>query len=259
MIRTLFYNPTGFFTLLNREISRFMKVYIQTLMAPLLSNLLFLGVFGGMLKTREVGIEGIGYLQFLVPGLAAMGAIFAAFQNPSFSIIAQKYQDTLRDINSYPLTTFEKVLAFVLGGTFRGFLIGTLTYIATIWFVGYRIENPTVFFIMLALISFIFSSLGVIAGLFLENFERMNFILAIILTPMAYFGGVFFEISKLPDFLSGAGYLNPLFPMINLLRYGYLGVYEGNLLIQLIFVPFVAVAAFGTAYYFFNKGVGLKD
>ena len=259
MIKTLIYNRIGFITLLNREVSRFMKVYIQTLMAPLLSNLLFLGVFGGMLKTREVGIEGVGYLPFLVPGLAAMGAIFAAFQNPSFSIIAQKYQDTLKDINSYPLSTFEKVLAFVLGGTIRGVLIGTLTYIATIWFVGYHIEHPFGFFMMLILISFVFSSLGVTAGLFLDNFERMNFILAIILTPMAYFGGVFFEVSKLPEFLSGVGFLNPLFPMINLIRFSYLGVYEGNLLIQMIFVPVTAILAFLSAYYFFNKGVGLKD
>jgi len=87
----------------------------------------------------------------------------------------------------------------------------------------------------------------------------MNFILAIILTPMAYFGGVFFEVSKLPEFLSGVGFLNPLFPMINLIRFSYLGVYEGNLLIQMIFVPVTAILTFLSAYYFFNKGVGLKD
>jgi ABC-2 type transport system permease protein len=236
-----------------------MKVYIQTLMAPLLSNLLFLGVFGGMLKTREVGIEGVGYLSFLVPGLAAMGAIFAAFQNPSFSLIAQKYQDTLKDVNTYPLTTFEKVLAFVLGGTVRGVLIGMLTYIATIWFVGYKIAHPISFLLMLTLVSFIFSSLGLTAGLFLDNFERMNFILAIIMTPMAYFGGVFFEVSKLPGLFSDIGYINPLFPMINLVRYCYLGVYEGNILLQLVFVPVIALVSFLTACYFFSKGVGLKD
>src|SRR4030042_4919668 len=140
MQNILFYNLVGFYTLLKREISRFMKVYIQTLVAPLLSNILFLGIFGGMLKTREVGIDGVGYLSYLVPGLCAMGAIFSAFQNPAFSLIPQKYTNTVYDLNSYPLTNFEKVFAFILGGTIRGFLIGILTYLATILFIGYNIK-----------------------------------------------------------------------------------------------------------------------
>jgi ABC-2 type transport system permease protein len=255
----LLYNRTGFITLLKREISRFMKIYIQTLIAPLLSNLLFLGVFGGMLKTRDVGIQGVGYLSFLVPGLSAMGALFAAFQNPSSSIIAQKYQDTLKDLNSYPLSVIEKVLAFVMGGTIRGILIGSLTYIATIYFVGYQIAHPLTFFFMLTIISFIFSSLGLIAGLSLYSMERMGFILSIILTPLTYFGGVFFEVSKLPGILSKLAHINPLFPMINLLRFGYLGVYEGNIINQILYVSIIAIIAYGAAFYCLKKGVGLKN
>lgn len=254
-----FYNRIGFLTLLGREIRRFMKVYIQTMIAPLLSNMLFLGVFGGMLKTRQVGIEGVGYLAFLVPGLAAMGAIFAAFQNPSFSIIAQKYQGTFQDLNSFPLSIFEKVMAFVLGGTVRGLLIGTLTYIATIYFVGYKVAYPVYFFLMLTVISFIFSSLGVIVGLYFDGFEKMNFILAIVLTPLAYFGGVFFEISKLPEVISKLAIYNPLFPLVNLTRFAYLGIYEGNYILQIIFIILVVLISFYFAYRFFKKGIGLKN
>lgn len=258
MEKTLFYNTTGFLALLHKEVNSFVKVYIQTLLTPILTNLLFLGVFGGMLKTREVGIEGISYLQFLVPGLSAMGAIFNSFQTPSFSIIGRKYQDTLKELNSYPLTTFEKAMAFILGGTIRGLLIGTLTYIATIGFVGYKIQYPIAFFFMLTLISFVFSSLGVIAGLFFDTFDRASFIVTIIIQPMAYFGGVFFEISKLPAVLSDIGYFNPLFPMINLLRFSYLGVYEGNLGLQILFVLFTAMVVFLAAFYSFKNGVGHK-
>jgi ABC-2 type transport system permease protein len=255
----LFYNKTGFITLLKREIKRFMKVYIQTLIAPLLSNMLFLGVFGGMLKTRDVGIQGIGYLSFLVPGLAAMGTLFAAFQNPSSSIISQKYQDTFKDMNTYPLSVSDKVLAFVIGGTIRGILIGSLTYVATIYFVGYQIAHPLVFFFMLTVISFIFSSLGLIAGLSINSMEKMSFILSIVLTPMTYFGGVFFEVSKLPGIISKIAFINPLFPMINLLRFGYLGVYEGNLITQIIYVSIIGIIAYGAAFHLFKKGVGLKN
>ncbi len=255
----LLYNKTGFTTLLKREIRRFTKVYIQTLLAPLLSNLLFLGIFGGMLKTRDVGIQGVGYLSFLVPGLSAMGALFAAFQNPSSSIIAQKYQDTLKDMNSYPLSVCEKVLAFVIGGTIRGVLIGALTYIATIYFVGYNIVHPWIFFFMLTVISFIFSSLGLIAGLSLKTMESMSFLLSIVLTPLAYFGGLFFEISKLPGIISKFAFINPLFPMINLLRFGYLGVHEGNIIKQILYISIIGIIAYGAAFYSFKKGVGLKN
>jgi len=255
----LFYNPIGFFGLFKREVKRFMKVYIQTLLAPLLSNMLFLGVFGGMLKTRQVGIEGVDYLHFLVPGLSAMGAIFAGFQNPSFSIIVQKYSDTLKDLNSYPLSNFEKTLAFVLGGTVRGTLIGILTYIATIPFVGYSINNPLIFFGMLIVLSFIFSSLGVTVGLVLNNFEKMNFLLAIILTPLAYFGGVFFEVSQLPGILSKIIIANPLYPLINMVRFGYLGVHEGSIAIQSIFISIMSFITFFIAFLLLKKGVGLRN
>ena len=255
----LFYNTTGFLTLLKREINRFLKIFIQTMLAPLLSNMLFLGVFGAMIKTRGTGISGVDYLHFLVPGLCGMGTIFAAFQNPSFSIVSQKYQDILKDINSYPISIFEKLLSFILGGTFRGVLIGILTYISTIYFTGYHVEHPGIFLLMLVVISFIFASLGVVTGLMLETFEKINFILSIILTPLAYFGGVFFEVTKLSGAFSFLVYLNPLFPLINMLRYGYLGIYEGGLAVQMICIPLLAVISFGAAYTVFSKGIGMKS
>jgi len=255
----IFYNRIGFITLFRREISRFLKIYIQTLLAPLLSNILFLGVFGAMIRTRGTGIAGVDYLHFLVPGLCAMGAIFAAFQNPAFSIVAQKYQDVLKDLNSYPISTFEKVFSFIMGGTFRGVLIGVLTYISAIYFTGYNIDHPVLFLLMLAVISFIFASVGVAAGLMLETFEKINFILSIILTPMVYFGGVFFEVTKLHSAFSSLVYLNPLFPLINMLRYSYLGIYEGILAVQLVYIPLMVLISFGAAFILFEKGTGLKN
>ncbi|MBT4936445.1 ABC transporter permease [Candidatus Peregrinibacteria bacterium] len=253
-----FYNPIGFLTLTGREIKRFMKVYIQTIIAPLLTNMLFLGVFGGMFKTRQLGIEGVDYLSFLVPGLCAMGAIMSAYQNPSSSIIIQKYQNTIQDLNAYPITHFEKLMAFLIGGTVRGIMVGVLTYISTIYFVGYHIEYPLLFLLMLFLISLISSACGVIVGLVFHDFDKMSFILTIILTPMVYFGGVFFELSKLPSVLSYLIYINPLFPMVDLLRYSYLGILEGNMLFNISMISFLAILTITSSYFLFKKGVGLK-
>ncbi|OEF97388.1 ABC transporter permease [Desulfuribacillus alkaliarsenatis] len=254
----IFYNRTGFFTLLNREVHRFMKVYIQTILAPLLSNILFLGIFGGILQSRDIGLEGVGYLQFLVPGLVTMGAIFASFQNPSFSIVAQKFQNTIQDLNSYPISDTEKTLAYVLGGAFRGVLVGVLTYVATIFFVGYTIEYPILFFVAIFAISCIFASIGLITGLYLNNFEKMNFVLAIVITPLTFLGGVFFEISKLEGVLSLSRFLNPIYPLVNLSRYMYLGASEGNILIHTGIAGVLLVGAFAFAWYTLKNGVGIK-
>jgi ABC-2 type transport system permease protein len=105
-----------------------MKVPVQTVLAPLIANILYMLIFGGMLQTREVGIEGISYLNFLVPGLATMGAIFASFQNPAFSMISQKFQNTIQDLNSYPISITEKILAFVFGGMFRAVMKSNIHY-----------------------------------------------------------------------------------------------------------------------------------
>jgi ABC-2 type transport system permease protein len=235
-----------------------MKVPVQTVLAPLISNILYMAIFGGMLQTREVGIEGISYLNFLVPGLATMGAIFAAFQNPSFSIISQKFQNTIQDLNSYPISLAEKILAFVFGGMFRGVLVGILTYAATIFFVGYEVKYPIFFVLALTATSFVFASLGLIAGLVLDNFEKMNFALAIVITPLTYLGGVFFEISKLPGLLSAIKYINPIYPLVNVSRYAYIGVCEGNIVIHVLLTMALVISSFLIAAYIFKKGIGIK-
>lgn len=255
----VFYNPLGFFVLLKREITRFTRIYIQTLLAPLFSNILFLGIFGGMFKTRQVGIDGVGYLKFLVPGLVAMGAIFAAFQNPSSSLITRKYQGTIQEINSYPLSSLEKLLAFVMAGTIRGLLIGVLTYAATIYFVGFSIDNPLLFLFMIITASFIFSSLGFIAGLFFTSFDKFNFLFTLIITPMTYLGGVFYEVSRLPAPISRLAYFNPLFYLINSIRYGYLGISEGNILFHFGLIFIMCITSFSAAYIVLKKGVGLTN
>lgn len=253
-----FYNLLGFKTLLFREIHRFAKVFVQTILAPLLSNILYFAVFGGVLRTREVGIAGIDYLQFLVPGLATMGALMAAFQNPAFSLIQQKFQGTIQDINSYPISDMEKSLAFILGGTFRGFLVGSLTYVATLPFVSGGIANPIFFFVSIFVTSFIFASIGLIFGLLLDNFEKMNFILAIIITPLAYLGGVFFEVSKLPGILSTLGKLNPIYPLVNMTRYAFINFSEGSIWNHGMTAAVFLISAFIISIIIFRKGIGIK-
>jgi ABC-2 type transport system permease protein len=254
----IFYNKVGFITLLGKEIQRFMKVPVQTILAPLISNILYLGIFGGMLKTRQMGIGGVNYLQFLVPGLAAMGTIFAAFQNPSFSLVSQKFQNIIQDINSYPISDIEKALAFILGGTFRGVLVGVMTYASTIVFVGFKLEHPLLFLGSLGATAFLFASLGLIAGLVLDDFEKMNFMLAIVITPLTFLGGVFFDITSLPGLLSAIRFINPIYPLVSITRAVYLGVFEESIFWFIGIAAVMIIGTFLAAVILFRKGIGIK-
>ncbi len=254
----LFYNPAGFLTLFFKEMRRFVKVSVQTIVAPLLSNILYLIIFGEMLRARSTEISGTSFLLYIVPGLVEMGAIFAAFMNPASSISSQKYQKTIQDMNSYPISNIEKALAFILGGTFRGLLIGILTYAAAGFFVGFTIEFPILFWGMIMVTSFVFAAVGLICGLLSKNNEILTFFLSIVITPLVYLGGVFFEISSLPGPLTYIRYINPVYPLVNIARYAYLGNAEGNILIQSIAVSIISVFCLWIATYCIKKGYGVK-
>lgn len=254
----LIQNPIGFYTLTRREVSRFLKVYIQTIVAPFLSNILFLGVFGSLLFTQKGGSQE-EYLMFLVPGLCIMGAIMNSYQNPSSSMIIHKYRGMLQELNSYPLTTLEKLLAYLIGGVIRGIIVAYLTMAAASVFVDISITFPFLFFFMISMVSLVFSALGIIIGLIFDGFDVMSFILTIVLTPLLYFGGVFFKVSELPPIFASIMMFNPLFPFIDMVRYAYLGSVEGVLLYESIAFIIITIATLIAAYIIFDKGIGLRD
>jgi len=201
---------------------RYLKLAVQTLVAPFLSNLLFLSIFGGLMASRSSGPGGGPYLRFLVPGLVVMGTFLSAFQNPLFSLVAMKYQNTLQDLSQYPLSTASKFFAFALAGALRGFLVGLMTFAAAGLFAGYHLQHPALFWAALAGIAFVAASGGIVAGLFLDSFEKTNFLVALILTPAMFLAGVFQApgTSRWLDLLSR---YNPLTAIVGLGRHLFLG------------------------------------
>jgi ABC-2 type transport system permease protein len=181
----------GFRTLFLREVVRYMKLAVQTLVAPFLSNLLFLSIFGGLMSARSGG--GVPYIRFLIPGLVFMGAFLSAFQNPLFSIVAMKYQNTLQDLCQYPLSAASRFFAFALAGALRGFLVGVMTYAAAGLFGGYTLQHPLLFWLYIAGASFVAASGGIFIGLLLDSFEKTNFVVSLILTPVMFLAGVFHQ------------------------------------------------------------------
>ncbi len=224
----------GFATIFRREIARFMKVLIQTVVTPFVSSFLYLLIFGVSLGDQMQAHQGVSYLAFLVPGLMMMGLINNAFQNSSSSIVSSKFSGDLEDLRVAPVTDREIIWAMSLGAVVRGSIVAVITYIVGSLFIYYQqgqwltIAHPliTLFFLLTA--GLIFGMIGISVAFWATTFDQLSAFSAFILLPLTYLGGVFLSIEHLHPFWQAVSKANPLLYLINGLRYGILGVSDVN-------------------------------
>jgi len=228
------HNPTGTYTLFKRETKRFLKVWMQTILAPVISNLLFLMIFGLSISRSVDNIGGLSYLQFIVPGLVLMGIVNNAYQNPSSSMIIQKYQGLIQDLMIIPLKKIEIMLAVISSAVLRGLIVGVITLIPALFFVSFPYSSLPVLLGSAVLVSLFFSFLGLFVGIWAKDFDKTAFIQNFVLTPLVFLGGVFFPVSNLPGPFDTISLFNPIVHMANLLRYGFTGYVELPLLTSFV-------------------------
>jgi ABC-2 type transport system permease protein len=245
-------------TLLKREIMRFMKMGVQTLIAPFISNILFLGIFAGFFTGQTGGNQGMHYIPFIAPGLVFSAVVMSAYQNPVFSIITMKYHGMIHEFNLYPIKPFARMSAFIIAGTLRAFAIGLMTYIAIGIFAGFSIGFSFGFWGMIILISIIFSTAGYLSGMYMKSFESSNFMVSLILTPLVYLGGVFFDTGKLPPVLRLIDSFNPFSVLIDFTRYLYIGSGKLPAAYSVICVALLVVILFAASFHGTVKGIGVK-
>jgi ABC-2 type transport system permease protein len=223
--------PLGIFgrpfrTLLSREIRRFARVWTQTLLSPLFTSLLYIVVFGYGLGSRIREVDGIPYLQFVLPGLVLMSVITSAYGNPSSSLFDAKRERYIDDVLVSPITPFQMALAYVLGGVVRGMLVGIGTFAVAIPLAGLPAKHPLLLLISGLAACVIFASVGVVAGILSTRIDHIFFMTSIVIQPLAFLGGVFYSAEMLPAPLRVATYFNPIFYAIDAFRYAALGVYD---------------------------------
>lgn len=250
-------NPLGTYTLFLRETKRFMRVYMQTLLAPVVSNILYLVIFG-LSMNRSVPIEGVTYLQFLIPGLIMMGIINNAFQNPSSSIMIMKYQGLITDFTTVPLKKIEILSAITASAVLRAVLVGIMTYLTGIFFVDFPYTSIAFILFTAITVSLFFSFLGIIVGIWAKEFDRQAFIMNFLLMPLIFLGGVFFPVTKLPGVFSQIAQFNPMVYMIDLLRYGFTGVHEFPLFLGLGIISGVTLLTGIIAYLILRSGYQIQ-
>ncbi len=249
---------TAFLTHLERETIRFFTVPNNTLVPGLVSAFLYLVIFGVGLG-RRISVPGYDYLEFLIPGLVMLNLINGSYSNPSGSLFMSRFMEHIRDLLSSPMSHLSMTWAYVIGGISRGFTMGLGVWLIAMPFEVVSIKHPWVLLFYLILTSILFASFGIFVGLWAEEFEQLNIFLNFVITPLAFLGGVFYSVSQVPETLQYFTKFNPLFYMINGVRYGMIGWSEASLWLGAgILIPLTA-AMWGLSFYLIKTGWHLRD
>jgi len=247
-----------FTTLWRREVNRFTKIKKQTIGAPLLETFLYISVFGAALGSRVGDLHGFDYVVFVIPGLIMMAFSINSFTNNASSILQQKFQGAIQDQLSSPASPLELLLAFSLGGFMRGLVISVLTFVAASLLVDLPVEHLLVLIPGICLVGFFFSQLGVLTGVRAEQFDDVSFMQTFVLQPLIFLGGVFYSASLLPEPFQTLTHFNPVYYMINLVRYGFLGYTEASIALSMLALFAATAAIFAVNLRLFSTGYKLR-
>lgn len=248
----------SFLALVRRECNRFLKIKRQTIGAPLLETFLYISVFGAALGSRIDTLHGFDYVVFVIPGLIMMAWAINAFANNSSSILQQKFQRSIDDQLSSPASPLDLLLAFSLGGFVRGLLVAILTFAAASLLVDLPVEHVLVLIPGLFLVGFFFAQLGVFVGVRAEQFDDVAVWQTFVLTPLIFLGGVFYSASLLPQPFETLTHFNPVYYMIGIVRYGFLGYSETDVGLSLAVLVVVVGALLALNYRLFKTGYRLR-
>lgn len=247
-----------FWTLLRKEVMRWGVAPVQTLLTPVVTSSLYLFIFGLSLGDRIVVGTGIGYLQFIVPGLVLMTVLSNAFTNGSFALFFSRYLGHIVDLLVTPLSPTQLILAYTLASMLRGMLVGGVVLGVGLCFTSLPWDSPFAAFAMAILASFQLSQLGLIAGLYSESFEAISMYTTFLLTPLIYLGGLFYPISVLPPFWEKLSRFNPLFYTIDGFRHALLGRGDCSLSFSFAVTASVSLFLFSWAGWLIAKGYRLR-
>lgn len=236
-----------------REVYRFMRLFTQTIVPPIVTTLLYILIFGLSLGNRIGKIHDTPYALFILPGLAQMGIINGAFSNSSFSLFQAKMERSIENLLTSPLNYFEITFGYVFGGLVRGLTIGICIMIVSSFFVDFPFEHIGYLITSWLLSAFLFSCLGLIAGVYSKTWDKMSNIQTFLLTPLIYLGGAFYSIEMLPPFWQKLSMGNPIFYSVDLTRFGFLGISDLNPLQSLFVLFLLSVACFIFAVTIFRK------
>ncbi len=249
---------TGLLALSSREILRVLKLWSQTIAAPVVASFLFILVFGLSLSGRIRHVEGFDYRAFIVPGLITMAMVQAAYANNSSSVFQARFDRYLNDVLASPLRNWEINLGLSIGGIVRALLIGLALLALALPTTGVPVHEPLVLVLGVVLGLILFASLGVVVGIYAKSWDHAGFVQNIVIVPLSFLGGVFYSVSVLPSPWREVSHANPIFYLVQAVRYGFLGSSDVPVWLALLVTAVLAGLCVAWSCWLFASGRRLK-
>lgn len=246
-------------SILTKECTRFLRIWVQTLVPPAITMTLYFVIFGNLIGSRIGEMGGFDYMSFIVPGLIMMSVITNSYSNVASSFYSAKFQRNIEELLVAPVPNYIIVLGYIGGGMLRGLLVGIIVTCVSMLFVDIQIHSYTILIFTVLMTSMVFSLAGLINAIFANSFDDISIIPTFILTPLTYLGGVFYSLTLLPEIWQDISKINPIVYMVNAFRYGFLGVSDVNLSFAVAMIAVFTIAFFSLALYLINKGIGIRS
>ncbi|WP_127554792.1 ABC transporter permease [Saccharospirillum alexandrii] len=249
----------AFSAIVYKEVRRFTRIWMQTLLPPAITMVLYFIIFGNLIGSRIGTMDGYDYMQFIVPGLIMMTVITNSYGNVSSSFFSNKFQKSIEELMVAPVPNWVIMLGFVVGGVARGLACGFIVTLLSLWFTDLQVHNAFVTLSVILLTAVVFSTAGLINAIFATKFDDVTIVPTFILTPLTYLGGVFYSVSLLPDFWQWVSKLNPILYMVNTFRYGIIGHSDIPVLAAYGMLLMFVALLMSWALYLLHTGRGLRS
>jgi ABC-2 type transport system permease protein len=248
----------AFQTILTKEVLRFARIWIQTVLPPVVTTALYFIIFGNLIGPRIGTMEGFDYMEFIIPGLIMMAVITNSYANVVSSFYGSKFQRHIEEMLISPVPNYIILIGFIGGGVARGLTVGIAVTIVSLVFHPLNIHSLWVMFSMILLTAILFSLAGLINGVYARSFDDISIVPTFVLTPLTYLGGIFYSINLLPEFWQQASLANPILYMVNAFRYGFLGVSDISLALSYAISIGFIVILYVFSLYLLRKGHGIR-
>ena len=245
-------------TIVRKEVLRFSRIWKQTLIPPVITNILYFIIFGNLIGQRIGNIENFSYTDFIFPGLLLMSVITHSYTNTVSSLYISKYHRYIEELLVSPIENYTILAGFITGGIIRGLSVGVVVILAAQFFVTFTVHNIFLMLAVILLSSTLFSMCGFLNGLFASDWDDINVVPTFIMTPLTYLGGIFFSISMLPGIWQDIALINPILYLINALRFSMLGISDVSVSFAFFIIIAFNILLATLCLYFFSIGKGLR-